>query len=161
LLHVGVVPFRIPAIIPIIGRFLLTWCFLPLNINGGWRPIRDAVSVASISSISTVIAGVSPPTVIAGITPATVIPRAEAIPQAPAISAISAPAVAISWIVAPYAVIKAHTGMVMSTVVVPIVMMPAPIMASVMPPVTPIPPMPISPERTSKDQSDHGKDDAQ
>ncbi len=48
--------------------------------------------------------------------------------------------------------------MVMSTVVVPVVMMPASIVASMMPTVTP---MPISPERTGKDQSDHGKDDAQ
>ena len=50
--------------------------------------------------------------------------------------------------------------MVMSTVVMSTVMMPAPIMASVTPPSPPSPPMPVSPQRTSRDQSDHGKDEA-
>ncbi len=48
----------------------------------------------------------------------------------------------------------------MATVVVPIVMMPASIVAAMMPTITPVAPMPIGPQRTSRDQADHGKDEA-
>ncbi|SFH28701.1 hypothetical protein SAMN05216299_10579 [Nitrosospira sp. Nsp14] len=48
--------------------------------------------------------------------------------------------------------------MMTTVVVMPIVMMmPASIVATMMPTVTP---MPIGPQRTSGDQSDHGKDEA-
>ena len=48
----------------------------------------------------------------------------------------------------------------MATVVVPIVMMPASIVATMMPTVTPVAPMPDGPQRSSREQSDHRKDEA-
>ena len=106
-LHIRVVPVRVPAIIPIIGRFLRGWGdgFLPLDINRRRYRHGDHRGISIIGRI--IWPSVTVPSIR---TIAPVITRTEAVAEPPAIAPISAPAPA--WIEAAYA-IKAHAGMVM------------------------------------------------
>jgi hypothetical protein len=77
-LHIGVIPVRISAIIPIIGwsRRWRRTCFLPLNINGrrNWHRGRIAI-IGRTETVSSV-----PPTSITSIT--SIIARSKTIAQA-------------------------------------------------------------------------------
>jgi hypothetical protein len=135
-LHIGVIPVRIPAIIPIIGwsRRWRRTRFLPLNINGRRSWHRDHRRIAIIGRTETV-SSVSPTSITSISSIAAIVARSKTVAQSYAVSAISPTRIESAD------AIKAHAGMVMMTaMVVPAVMtamVPAPAVTAVMP-ATPI-----------------------